>query len=185
MTNLPRVRKTSRLLAWVCTVAIPIIPVGLAVLWFTMDWWVFGAGKATGFRPWQGPDFAIPQPIPDYSLALGFLASMLPGSLMVYAVWHLRALFGLYGQGQIFTAKNAMHLRRFALAVLGMTLAGPVSNTLVILALTYGNPVGQRMLSISFSSSQLVVLFMGVMFLVIAWVMDEGRELAEDQAQIV
>ncbi len=170
MKNLRHVQKTSRLLKWACTVAIPVIPIGLATIWATLDWWLFGGGEVTGFRPWVGGHIQVPQPIPAYSLGLGFLSSMLPGGLMVYALWQLRALFGLYGRGQIFTAENARRLRRFALAVLAVTL---------------GNPPGQRLLSVGFSSSQLVTLFMGAMFLVIAWVMDEARELAEDQAQII
>jgi hypothetical protein len=185
MKNLHRVQKTSRFLRGACTVAIPIIPVGLAAIWATLDWWLVGGGEVTGFRPWEGAHVNVPQPIPTYSLALGFLSSMLPAGLMVYALWQLRALFGLYGRGQIFTAENAQRLRRFALAVLAMTLASPLENTLTILAVTLGNPPGQRLLSVGFSSSELVTLFMGAIFLVIAWVMDEARELAEDQAQII
>ena len=185
MKNLSRVQKTSRVLKWACTLAIPLIPLGLALLWATVDWWLFGGGKGVGIRLWENGDIPVPQPVPVSSQILGYLSSMLPGGLLVYALWQLRVLFGLYGDGRIFTAENTRRLRRFAQAILGLTLIGPLANTLIILALTFGNPPGHRMLSIGVSSSQAITLFLGAMFLVIAWIMDEGREMAEEQAQIV
>lgn len=185
MRNLSRVQKTSRILKGACTLAIPVIPVGLALLWATLDWWLFGGGRGLGIRLWESGNIPVPQPVPALSLVLGYLATMLPGGLMVYGLWQLRALFDLYGGGHIFTAENTRRLRRFAQAMLGLTLASPLANTLTILALTFGNPPGHRLLSIGVSSSQAITLFLGGTFLVIAWVMDEGRELAEDQAQIV
>ena len=185
MKNLSRVEKISRILEWSCSVAIVVIPAGLAVIWATLDWWLTGGGRAIVPDLWQATDFPIPHPIPAASLVSGYLASMIAGAVVVYGVWQLRALFALYRRGLIFTSDNILRLRRFALAVLALTFASPLSNTLVILALTLGNPPGQRFLSIGISSSQLVTLFIGAVFLVIAWVMDEGRELAEDQAQIV
>ncbi|MCG8509412.1 MAG: DUF2975 domain-containing protein [Rhodospirillales bacterium] len=184
MNNLSRVQRISRILKWVCTLSIPAIPILLAVMWATWDWWQSVGAAATGIRLWGG-EIKTPDPLPGYSLILGYLASMLPGGLAVFAMWQLRSLFALYCRGQIFSIENSRHLRRFALAVLGMTLVGPLSETLTILAVTFGNPPGQRLLSISISSSQLVTLLVGAVFLVIAWVMEEGRELAEDQATIV
>jgi hypothetical protein len=47
------------------------------------------------------------------------------------------------------------------------------------------NPPGHRQLAISFGSAELTTLFIGFVFLVIAWIMDEARSLAEEQAEIV
>ncbi|MCG8543216.1 MAG: DUF2975 domain-containing protein [Alphaproteobacteria bacterium] len=178
MNNLARIQRISLIMQYACTLAALAIPVTLAIMWATFESWAPTHPELINIRP-------LPSPVPATTLVLGFLIAMIPGGLTIYAVWRLRTLFGLYARGLIFTAENIRCLRGFALAVLGFALAKPISGSLMSVALTMGNPPGQRMLSVSFGSSEATTLFIGCVFLVISWIMDEGRELAEEQAQIV
>ena len=178
MTRSERVRRVSRLMRLICTLAIFVIPLGLAGLWATFDLWAASHPELMHLGK-------LARPMPAPILLSGFLISMIPGSIALFAVWRLRRLFGLYAGGEIFTAGNVRCLRDFALAVMGLALAKPVTGALLSVVLTLANPPGQRQLAIQFGSSEVTTLFVGGVFLTIAWVMDAGREMAEDSARIV
>lgn len=179
MANMHRVAQVSRVMKLCCTLGIIGIPL------FYAAWWAI-------FNLWAplDPDFAdiAPErfPLPLGTLVVGFLITMLPGGIAMFAVWRLRALFGLYARGLVFTAANARCLRDYAIALMASAVANPIAKSLLWVALTYGNPPeAERIVTFGFGSSEIKTLFLGFVFLVIAWVMDAGRELAEDQAQIV
>lgn len=178
MTNLRRVTRISRLMWILCTLATFAIPTMLAAMWMTFDLWAAGHPELAGIQPVQDP---MPTPV----LAAGFLISMLPGGIAMFAAWRLRALFSLYAEGRIFTADNSRCLKHFAMAVMAIAVVKPVATALLSVVLTLANPPGERMMMLRFGSPELTILFIGGVFLIIAWVMEEGRTMAEDQAQIV
>lgn len=178
MTNLHRVTRISRFMRICCTMAAASIPIVLAGMWLTFDLWAADHPDLAGIHP-----FSDPMPVP--ALFAGFAISMIPGGVAMFAVWRLRRLFSLYAQGQIFTADNSRCLKHFAMAVMAMAIAKPIATSLLSVVLTLANPPGQRMLMLRFGSPELTILFIGGVFLIIAWVMEEGRAMAEEQAQIV
>ena len=178
MSNLARIQKVSRILERLCTAAVILIPLVLAILWATYEYWAPTHPEITRI-----PE--APETLTLTTRLLAFLVAMLQAGIAMFAVWRLRALFGLYADGKIFTPENTRCLRHFATAVLVFALAKPVTGALLSVVLTINNASGHRQLAISFGSSELTTLFIGCVFLVIAWIMDEARELAEDQAEIV
>jgi hypothetical protein len=178
MSNLSRIQRVSRLMRICCTVTAFGIPVVLATMWATFSTWAPTHPEFVHIRP-------LADPMPTTSLALGFAISLIPGSIAILAFWRLRSLFGLYEQGYIFTAESIGSLRGFAIAIILFAIAKPFANVLLSMALTLSNPPGQKMLAISVGSSDFTTAFIGCVFLIIGWTMDEGRKLAEEQAQIV
>ena len=178
MGNLDRIRRVSRALRVYCTVAIALTPPGLAALWVTFDAWAPGLPAVTRYGP-------FPTPMPAGTLLLAFAVTMLPGGVAMWGFGRLRRLFGLYAVGTIFAAENARCLRGFAVSVIVLALLEPVARALLSVVLSMHNPPGQRVLELSIGWSQVPTLFLGLVLLVIAWIMDEGRVMAEDQAQIV
>ena len=176
--KLARIRRISRIMKALCALAMVTIPCGLAILWASFDLWLAIDSQVFPFEP-------LPDPMPAASLVAGFAISMLPAGVTLFALARLRRLFGLYAEGVIFGVENSRCLRHFALAVIGLALLHPFAVALLSVALTWSNPPGQRMLTLEFGSTQFGVVFVGAVFLVIAWIMELGRELAEDQAQIV
>lgn len=167
--NLQRIKRVSRLVRALCTAA---------GVWATFEHWATAVPMVARFGP-------FPEPMPALPLVLAFCATMVPGGVSMLALVRLRRLFGLYAEGLIFTAENARSLRGFAAWVIALAVARPLSSGLVSGALTSANPQGQRAIAIDLSSADLATLFVGLVFLVIAWVLDEGRALADDNAQIV
>ena len=176
--KLARVRRISRIMRTLCGLAMAAIPCVLALLWVRFDVWIAADPTLLPFGP-------LPNPMPGASLLAGFAISLLPAGLTIFALEQLRRLFGRYAQGVIFAAGNSRHLRRFALSVIGLALLQPLTIALLSVALSWGNPPGQRMLTLSVGTPEVSMLFVGAVFLVIAWIMELGRELAEEQAQIV
>ncbi|MGH7950868.1 MAG: DUF2975 domain-containing protein [Limisphaerales bacterium] len=88
-------------------------------------------------------------------------------------------LFDLYSKGELFTAKIVHNIRRVSYGYFLMALAGFIS----------------RIVSIHFPTTELQVakimcsewqwlftsLFPGFLILFIAWIMDEGRKIQEEQ----
>ena len=97
----------------------------------------------------------------------------------------MRALFGLYREGQIFTPKNCACLRHLGYAMLAWLPLGMVFDAMLSVAVTMNNPPGQRYLAVGLHTMDVVVFLIGAVFVVLAWVMGEGARLAEEQARFV
>jgi hypothetical protein len=178
MSNLPRIQRISRLMYGVCTVATVAIPLLIIGMWASFEYW----GPS---HPQFAPIPNIPDTLDLPTRLLAGAIGLLQASIAVFAVWRLRQLFGLYAQGLIFTTENTRCMRHFAAAVVAFAIAKPITGALLSVVLTMNNPPGQRQLAISAGSSELTTLFIGGVFLIIAWIMDEAREMAEEQAEII
>lgn len=119
------------------------------------------------------------------SLFYGWLSSWLVGGLRLFALWQVWVLFGCYQRGEVFGLEPVRRLRRFAFALAAHTLAAPLSDTLAVLALTLGNPPGNRVLTLHFAFEHGFSLFFGLLFLAIARVMFEASRVAQENAEFV
>ncbi|WP_432453325.1 DUF2975 domain-containing protein [Agarivorans sp. QJM3NY_29] len=70
-------------------------------------------------------------------------------------------------------------------ALLAWTAVGIVSNTLLGLVLTFQNPVGERLVTIGFGSSDMINLIIGSVVLLISWVLKEAVEMKYEQEYTV
>ncbi|WP_432463300.1 MULTISPECIES: DUF2975 domain-containing protein [unclassified Agarivorans] len=116
---------------------------------------------------------------------LAFLVCLLPISVLLYGVIHLRKLFTLYQHGIIFSYENVTCFKRMGFALLAWTAVGIVSNTLLGLVLTFQNPVGERLVTIGFGSSDMINLIIGSVVLLISWVLKEAVEMKYEQEYTV
>ena len=122
---------------------------------------------------------------PGVVYVLGFLISMIPGGVAMYALYQMRALFGLYAQGTVFGLANVRRYRRLGWSAIAYAAADFISQPLLGLALSWYNPPGQHLLVLSLSSNVVAALFVGAAVLTVAWVMEEGHRIEEEQALIV
>lgn len=112
---------------------------------------------------------------------LGFLATLSTMLLSMFIFWSLRGLFGLFEKGEIFTQNTIKSFRSIGFAYLGITIAQPIEGALLSLILTSNNPVGEKVLAVSLGSPQLYDFVTALVFIVIAWVMQEGQKLDEEK----
>jgi hypothetical protein len=109
-----------------------------------------------------------------------FIASNIVGSISFFlSLFVLKAIFKNYRKGEIFTRKNATSYRSLGLLLFLDSLLGPLSEGLMVVAVTLSNAPGHRYLTLSFGTPSLETLFYGI--IVISWVMGEASRLQEDQ----
>lgn len=107
--------------------------------------------------------------------------ALLPGlALFAVTVLNIRALFRRFARGRVLDPANGDRL-----AVIGwMLIAGAglsvLSRTFIALALTLGNPAGEKQLVIGFSLSDFVFLLFGLFVLAFAHVIREAARLADE-----
>ena len=164
-----------RLLALVGAAALLALP----VLFWTDPGWVRDAA------PGLAGLGEHPLVIDERALLFGALAS-LPGVLLgLAALWWLWRLFGEYAAGRVFAPAAQRHLRGFAAALLASAVVTPLMRSAVGVALTLGNPPGQRVLVLSLSWNDYLSILCGAVLLAVALVMADAVRLAEDNEGFV
>jgi len=115
--------------------------------------------------------------------AIGFLISF---GIAFRLLRHLSRLFGLYAQGQIFTAENVREIRQIGISVFlfCLTWGWDIVARLILFATNQPMPAaeaGQNTLGLQTPSDPFSVVLAGIIIIVISWIMDVGRELREEQ----
>jgi hypothetical protein len=181
MTDLERLSALSRILSWVCLGLMFFLPASVLVAWLNFD--TFGPGLVE--RLGIGREHGVPETLLPVQMALGIGVMMVPVGIMAFGLWNLRRLFVGFGAGHIFTLENTRALRVFAWAVVAVIVVQFFTDGLLSVVLTLNNPPGQRVLALSLSAEQIVALFVGAVFVLIARVLEEGRKLADENASIL
>jgi hypothetical protein len=120
-------------------------------------------------------------PLPASARCMGFLVTMMPTAVAMFGAYYLMRLFHLYEQGAIFRPSNVQCFKKLSRVLIWWFAVGIVHRSLLSVALTLHNPPGQRIFTLSIGSPDLTALLLGCILAVIAWVMEEGRKLQEDQ----
>jgi hypothetical protein len=103
----------------------------------------------------------------------------------LYGLYRLVCLMRLFEQGEFFSVPATRHLRAFACSLLLGTLAGCLLPAIEIaiarlVGLSHANAV-----SIDLDASDVWMLLTSTVFFLIAWILGEARQLAEDNQLII
>ena len=173
-----RIRRVSRVMSALCLIGMIGLPISLALGWWYPQ--VLGGPYPATEGLWGAPS-----DLPALNRLLGFLVSMIPAGILMFGLARLRAMFGLYQAGEIFSIRSARCLKQFAATVLLQVLLAPLAGAAHSVIVTFGNPPGERMLTLSFGSAEYSAILLGGLLLVIAWTMGEAATLAEENRQFV
>jgi len=172
MEHLKRIKSLSTKLRYILTFLLFFLPFITLMYWLFFNSWPLSLreiapipmGKALSFQ----------------EKGIGLVVSVLPLMLEISAILTLTKLFHLYEKGLIFTADNVQCFRKLGKILILWFIAYPLYTAILSVALTFRNPPGERMLSISLDSADITALIVGIMLMVISWVMDEARMLEEE-----
>ncbi|WP_419778385.1 DUF2975 domain-containing protein [Maridesulfovibrio sp.] len=175
-----KIKRMSIFLKYAFLVALIIIPV------FEIACWVLFDGDPESYFISEflmdfDPEYL--GPLTGGQKFLGLLASAPYAVLGMFCSWQLFKLFGLYSQGHIFTAENSSCYSKAAWALLIGEVIYPFTQTAVSYIATMNNPVGERLIMVSFDDANIGNIVVACVILAISWVMDEGRKL-QDEAEL-
>jgi hypothetical protein len=176
MSNLPRGLKTLTVVVRVLSAFGVALVCVLALLWLKPDW-LREAVLAGLLGNGAGPLW-----IDGRARLLGALGALPRTALGLFALWQLWRLFGHYGTGRFFARVTQAYLRRFAWAMLLSALLLPLERGWIGLALTLGNPPGQRTLQLGLAPSDFLAILLSVVVLGVSTVLSEVGRLAEGDA---
>jgi len=174
MQNRERIQQASKRLHTLLLIIFWIMPVITAVVWLFMN-----RLPETMYRNML--PYFVSVPLPLSARLMGFVVVMIPTGVAMFGLYYLMRLFQLYEQGQIFRLDNVRCFKKLSRVLIWWFVAGIVHKSLLSVALTLHNPPGQRMITLELGSPDLTALLVGGILAVIAWVMEEGRKLQEDQ----
>jgi len=113
---------------------------------------------------------------------VGFIAQSLGLLPLFLSLFALKSVFQNYQKGEIFNTMNARSYRYLGcLFFLYALIVEPLSNLLMVLAVTLTNPPGHRYITLAFGTLNLEALYCGMLVIVISWVMLEASKLRDEQ----
>ncbi|MFN8771214.1 MAG: DUF2975 domain-containing protein [Neisseriaceae bacterium] len=113
----------------------------------------------------------------------GSLVSLLP---LLIGTLILIKLSKNYIAGKVFTIQNAKLYQTLGIIYLcDAFLIKPLSDMLISLCITLNNPIGQRMIMISFGIDNLTAIFLAVVLIVIGQIMKLGHKIKEEQEHFI
>jgi len=172
-----RVRRLSGRLHRVCGVAIPVVLLAPPLWWGMVDTPTVYTELPSG----------IPYPevlAPQWRFAAAAV-TMIPAGVMAWLLVLLRSLFDGFSRGEVFCRESHDRLRRLVRALAVWFGVGVFYRTAVVLAVTLGNPPGQRILTLGLSGGDCATLFLAGVSGVLAWVFAEAVRLRDENAEII
>jgi hypothetical protein len=171
--------RTSKLIEWILLFALLATP----LITILENWANIGSGNL--LQQELGKLVSRPGINPgDYplSLATRLLATavqLLPDLVFMLMLWQLRQLFRSYRHGLLFTFEQIRRYRQIGLLLCTAFMVDMIHTSLLDAALTISGP--KVLGTISLSTSDFRALLAGFIVLVLALVMREAKQLADEQ----
>lgn len=174
MQNKAKIQRASRYLRYLLVAAACLIPVVNGLVWALIN-------QMPELIQDRVISYFVTLPLPVSARIMGFAVTMMPAGVAMIGAWHLMQLFRLYELGEIFRTANVRCFKNLSRVLIGWFVVGIVHRSLLSVVLTLHNPPGQRYITFELGSPDLTALLIGSVLAIIAWVMDEGRKLQEEQ----
>ncbi|TMX46649.1 DUF2975 domain-containing protein [Photobacterium damselae] len=120
------------------------------------------------------------QPLTMMTRILAMISSLLLSGVILYALRVLIHLFKNYEQNEIFTLDNAKCYRKLGYSIFYWVGSSVVYGTAMSVILSFNNPPGERLLTVTFAGIDFLTLIFGMIILIISWVMQEGFRIADE-----
>ena len=163
-----------------------VVPIFICLQWLLIDWQPMKALVQLSMllKPIVTPEGLVN--MAEISLSTtakmwGFIGSLLGAIPYILGYILLHRLFSNYSQGRIFINDNPVIYKKLGrLILLNGILITPLREGLMVAAATHTFPPGHRYITLSFGTPNLEVILCGLLVIVIAWVMQEGQAINEE-----
>jgi hypothetical protein len=171
--------RLSRLMSVLSLIGMAIVPVVVA--------WTFLDPDGSRFLVFHlnhvGDGLSAAVPLRDRLEALA--VECVPVGFAVWALWSLARVFADYAQGRVFGAAPLRRLNNVAIALFLGVIADLLAQAPISALLSWHLGPHHRVISLSFGSDDISRLFVAGAVLVIARVMEEARQVADENAGFV
>jgi Protein of unknown function (DUF2975) len=182
-----KIQRVSRYLLVIFNALLVILPLFVIIQWLFIDTDTIKNLLDQGFlqKPISTPEGYVNLSTIHWSFLakiIGLLAQSVGLLPLFLSLFVLKSIFLNYRKGEIFSTINASHYRHLGwLFFLDALIAQPLSNLLMVLAVTLTNPPGHRYITLSFGTPNIEALFCGMLVIVISWIMLEASKLHDEQ----
>ncbi|WP_299294715.1 hypothetical protein [uncultured Tateyamaria sp.] len=174
--SMDRLSRRARYLAWVTTAVMVLLPLGTVV--FVASGGVDSAMLRAHYGVAVMPEALQPGPTLVW---LGVEAARM--ALLLWIMWCVRRWLVLCSGDQALSPRAAQFVVRAGTGLMVLALAHVAGNTVIVGALTWDNPAGQRALSIGFGSTEILLVLAGCLVTLFGWIQFEAARLrAENEA---
>ena len=171
-------RNLAALVTWLCTAWLLLLPAAALYFLFNIDG--LGALAAANLAlPIQWFTVERAQWFALWAITALYL------SLGYAGVWFLRKAFRSFARGNWFNEQNSRHLRRYASLLILPGFTKPLHFALASVVLSLKHPPGERVLSISFGSTEVMLVSAGLIFWVLADLLVKGSDADAENRQFV
>ncbi len=127
----------------------------------------------------------LPDQLTQSQNILLFIVGAVPNLMFAAALFKAKQFFDSYASGQLFPAISGQKLKSIGRFCLWLAIANPIIRMITLLIMTWLNPPGQKILVISFSSTDgFLLVFSGMLFM-IGYILAESNRIAEENKLIV
>ncbi|MEZ8099030.1 DUF2975 domain-containing protein [Vibrio bivalvicida] len=162
-----------------------LVPIAVCYYWLTVET-TYDIVSSLGIiqLSYELDDYTL-LPLTTSTRLLATVASLMLGGIIMYALKVLIQLFRNYERNEIFTLDNARHYQKLGYIVFYWVAGSVIYDSLMSVILSFNNPPGERILTISFVGMDFLSLVLGLIILIISWVMKEGYTLAEENSHTI
>lgn len=172
------ISRRALLLSHIVTGAMVLLPVGAIVAFATKGVTPEALQVSYGIT-------IMPAQIAPVPTLVWFAVEAVKMGVLIWVLWCLRTWLMACAQGQVFAARSSRHIQRIGFGLVLLGGAHVLGHTIAVLALTWGNPVGQRSLAIALGSTELVLFFAAGLVTLFGWIQAEAARLASENEGFV
>ncbi|WP_114784015.1 DUF2975 domain-containing protein [Vibrio tetraodonis] len=180
-----QIQMYSRRIGLILNILLVLLPIATIYFWLTVQTSSDVLNETGIIQLSYDIDAYIHQPLTLQTRLLALLASGLPCGILFYALVLLKRLFRSYENAEIFTLQTVKYYRQLGLVFFYWAIGGFIYSGLISVALSFNNPPGERVLSLSFSGLDVMVIFCGCIVLVISHVMHQAQQIADEQKHTI
>ncbi|MEM6439769.1 MAG: DUF2975 domain-containing protein [Pseudomonadota bacterium] len=177
---LARLRRLSGAMRWVAYGSAALLATMLAVMLFLPGALEAGLDQRglRGTPPPEGPLTGAPRTIAAAALSAVFL-------LCISAVLSGARLFELWREGEVFSERTALAVRRVGMRLLTFAAAALLATPVLTVALSWHAPPGERVLAINIDGAMLLAALTGGLLAAVGQALRLGVEIERENRSFV
>ena len=172
------IKRVSRIISWGCIAIMIMVPlVALYLLW-SIDL----------FESFTKHAISLPihwHTITKWQWYVLWLLTVLYLSFGVLGLYFLHRAFANFADGELFNLVNSRYIRVFSILLVVQAIARPLLFTLSSVLLSLNHPEGEKILSVSIGSSELMNIALAMILIVISELLVKANKLQNENQQFV